>query len=372
MLSADSAFIPAVLDFAGSDIVSAHAADIAGSVDGAGVGAAGDGAPILPAHAAGIFYSADFAGVGTVGDDTLFIIDTVVISAHAADIFRSADSAFIAAVLDFSDTRIEPAHAAGVIAGSADGAGVTAACHGAVIIPAHAADVFRSANSAGVGAASDGAALVPAANTAGCFHGGRDGAAVSAVCNTAVIPRTHTGDPVAPAKVGIGHGEVGDLSVTCGHTKQRAVVFSLVMEVQTADSMVLTVKFSCESIGIINIIVVIQLLVRCIADRRPDFECNNRYAIVGQLTRVDGAVLIQHALVDGDVRRQHRVGGGVLLYALQRAVDQPGKPVELAGVADLIDVIVKYGWLIRAAFIHGAEAVGIIAVRMSIRCQCRY
>ena len=47
---------------------------------------------------------------------------------------------------------------------------------------------------------------------------------------------------------------------------------------------------------------------------------------------VEGAVYIQHILIDGDVLRQHGVGGAVLLYVIadnaRIVVHQPGEPVE--------------------------------------------
>ena len=54
---------------------------------------------------------------------------------------------------------------------------------------------------------------------------------------------------------------------------------------------------------------------------------------------VERAIVTQHVAVDRNVRRQHRAGGGVLRCTIrQRAIDQPGEPVELLFRADLIRV----------------------------------
>ena len=63
-----------------------------------------------------------------------------------------------------------------------------------------------------------------------------------------------------------------------------------------------------------------------IADGRPLLEAVD----VGV---VETAVLVQHVLVDGDVRRQHGVGICIA------AVDQLGEPVELRRGADLVDAV---------------------------------
>ena len=298
---------------------------------------------VIPAHAAGVGIAIAAAGhadghaacIVAVRYRTL-MTKRSVIPAHAAGV-------------EIAVTSIFTVHGTCIVA--------VPYCAAVEVIPAHASEACRvsyAGHAAGVVAVLCSACVQPAhpANVSVGIVAGHAAAETAVRYRASVVPTHAAGsaDPLAVAYIAVSDLDVLHPAIAADVAEQAHIIAAAAV-VQPADG----VTVSVEGAGVFCIIVVPNLFP---ADGRPLGEAASAVA-------VDVASVVQHVLVDGDVRRQLGVGRFVLLhFAADDAcipIHQSREPVELPGVADLVDAVDKRRGFICAA---GAEAVvvGVNAV----------
>ena len=320
--ASDSAAVLAVADAGVLTVVLYFPADTADSAaaDSAAVVAAFDlAATAIPADAADILAAAsDIAAVRAVADAGVLSF-ILYCPADAADITASADGAGVLAVAD-AGALVIPADAADILAAAIDIAAVRAVFDAAPVLPADAADRTAASDGAAVAASFDPAALVMPADAADSVLAGAD------------------------SDGAVGKGEVFHRAAFADSAKQPSTIILLRIffaDIQPADGVFLAIKGA----GVAIVIVV--------ADWRPLVERNVCIAIISQRSIIiNSKFCLVQAGVQNDVPRQHRVGGGVLLYFISGngrvTIDQPSEPIQFPSVADLIYTV----YLIRLCCCH--------------------
>ena len=229
-----------------------------------------------------------------------------------------------------TNRSVIPAHAAGVEFAvtsifTVHGTCIVAVpyCAAVEVIPAHASEECRESyagHAAGVVAVLCSACVQPAhpANVSVAIVAGHDAAETAVHYRASVVPTHAAGSAGLPAVAYIAVSDLDVLhpAIAADEAEQTGIVAAAAV-VQSADG----VTVSVEGAGVFCIIVVPNLFP---ADGRP---------LGKSLTGHQIAVLVQHVRVYGDVIRQH--GVGVIVAFVHRLRE----PVELSGVADLVDAV---------------------------------
>ena len=302
-------------------VVPAHAADSGvgtATVHAAGVVAVRYRAAVVTAHAADVV---DGAGTGHAAGVVAVHYHAAVSRAYAAGVIRAFYGAGVVAVR-YRASIVVPGHAADVVAtvtAASHAAGVSAVRYCAyIVVPGHAADVAGAGHGTCVVAVRYRAAVV----TAHAAGAGADDVAVAvhaaveaAVHYRAAAIPTHAAnvDIIDAVSDVVAYIAVSDVDVlhpaAAANVAEQTDIVSAAAVVQSADGVDASVKGA--GVGVAGV-----------ADGRPGVGWGAAACNCGQ-----------HARVDGDVIRQHGV------YVCLAAVYLLREPVELSGVADLVDAV---------------------------------